>query len=82
MAKNIADHFKTDMGISITGISGPGGGSDQKPVGLYYIGYYFKGTTCSKKFLTKINDREINREISSETALNLIRLKINEYYEK
>ena len=82
MAKNIADHFKTDMGVSITGISGPGGGSAQKPVGLYYIGYYFKGTTCSKKFLTKINDREINREISSETALNLIRLKINEYYEK
>ena len=35
-----------------------------------------------KKFMTKINDREINREISSETALNLIRLKINEYYEK
>ena len=82
MAKNIADHFKTDMGVSITGISGPGGGSGQKPVGLYYIGYYFKGTTYSKKFMTKINDREINREISSETALNLIRLKINEYYEK
>lgn len=82
MAKNIARHFKTDLGISITGISGPDGGSINKPVGLYYIGYYFKGETYSKKFLSKIKDRKINREISSETALNLIRIKINEYYGK
>ena len=82
MAKNIADYFKTDLGLSITGISGPDGGSIEKPVGLYYIGYYFKGKTYSEKFLSKINDREINRDISSETALNLIRLRIDGYHEK
>ncbi len=81
MAKNVAKYFKADLGVSVTGISGPGGATDNKPVGLYYVGISFKDQYFSKKFISKINDREINREISSDTALNLIRLTVKKYYE-
>ena len=38
MAENVKSLFKTDFGISITGIAGPTGGTPQKPVGLVFIG--------------------------------------------
>jgi len=82
MAKNVARYFKTDLGVSITGISGPSGGSKEKPVGLYYIGISFGEHHFSKKFITGTNDRKTNREISSDTALNLIRLTIRKYHGK
>ena len=42
MAQGIAYHFKSDWGIGITGIAGPEGGTEEKPVGLVYIGIWHK----------------------------------------
>lgn len=81
MAYNVANLYETDIGLSITGIAGPTGGSDDKPIGLYYVGIFIKGHFYSQMYQSKINDRKINRETSSMAALNLLRLKIKENYE-
>ena len=72
MAEKIKKIFNSDIGISITGISGPGGGSDNKPVGLVYIAAAYKEFRIVKQF-NLLKDRDKNREISSNLALNILR---------
>lgn len=50
MAEGIAKAAGTDIGLSVTGIAGPGGGSEEKPVGLVYVGLYIKGEVKARKF--------------------------------
>ena len=73
MSKNIQEIMKTDIGIGITGISGPLGGTDKKPVGLVYISIIYKDYLKTKKF-NLIPDRNIHREQSTQIALNMLRL--------
>lgn len=75
MAVGIAKTAKTDIGVSTTGVAGPGGGSEEKPVGLVYIGLYIKGKTIVEKF--NINgDREQVRKRATLNALNMIRKEL------
>ena len=75
MAKSIKKIFKTDIGVSTTGISGPGGGTIDKPVGLIYICVIYKDKQVVKKFNLPLN-RLIHREVAINVALNMIRLMI------
>ena len=71
MAKNIRAKFKTDIGVSVTGIAGPGGGTGLKPVGLVYVGYCDKNILKVKKFNFTSN-RESNKIRTSQAVFNFI----------
>ncbi len=43
MAEGVRERFNADIGVATTGISGPGGGSEEKPVGLVYLGIAWDG---------------------------------------
>jgi nicotinamide-nucleotide amidase len=77
MAKNIRLKTGSDIGISTTGIAGPGGGNKSKPIGLVYIGLSTKNQDYVKKYNLNFN-RNINRIVTTYKALNMIRLLINE----
>ena len=68
MAKGAAKAAGADVAISVTGIAGPDGGTEEKPVGLVYIGCYVNGKTKVRKCLFK-GDRSQVREQSVQAAM-------------
>lgn len=72
MAIGIAREANTDISISTTGIAGPGGGTDEKPVGLVYIGVFIKGKVVVNKFNFTGNRERIRRK-TTMNALNILR---------
>lgn len=75
LAENVRIKMNSDIGISITGIAGPSGGSDEKPVGMVWIGYSDGKETFAKKYLFGEN-RERTRLRSATAALDIIRRKL------
>ena len=75
MAQGIAREACTDIGISTTGIAGPGGGTNEKPVGLVYIAIKIKNKTVVKKFMFDGN-REHVRYKATISALEMINKEI------
>ena len=77
MAESIQTITKCDIAIATTGISGPSGGTNEKPVGLVYIAISYNANLWVKEF-NFFPKRSIHREITSQTALNMVRKIINE----
>lgn len=75
MARGMRERAQTDLAISVTGIAGPGGGGEEKPVGLVFIGYADEKEVKSIK-ITLPGDRYLIRWRSSQAALDLLRRKI------
>ncbi len=69
----------SDICVSITGIAGPDGGTEEKPVGLVYIGCYLKDHVAVECYQFKGN-REKIREQATMKALDLLRRSIIENY--
>lgn len=73
MAAGIRRVSGADIGISVTGIAGPGSDGTNKPVGLCYIALDAEDEQICEKIETGRNDREYNRYVNSSRALNLVR---------
>lgn len=77
MARDIRKRFKTDIGVSISGIAGPGGGTREKPIGLVYIGISYKRKTYGVKNRF-YGTREMIKRQSAIAVLELIRREVRD----
>ena len=75
MAKGIKKRTGTDIGLSTTGIAGPTGQTEQKPVGLVYIGLVYKDIVECKKYILS-GTREVIKLRCSQLALDMLRRRL------
>ncbi len=75
MAVGMRKYASTDHAISVTGIAGPDGGSEEKPVGTVFIGYAGPDGVKSVKFVLP-GDRYLIRWRSSQAALDYLRRQL------
>ena len=73
MAEGARKISNSDIGLSTTGIAGPERGTQNKPVGLVYIGISTEKENIFKKFRS-IGDREINKKYFAQESLDFLRV--------
>ena len=71
MARGVADLLDTDVGVGVTGIAGPGGGTGEKPVGTVWFAVAAKGRVRTSHQVFS-GDREAVRERATQAALLLL----------
>ena len=76
MARGARKRADTDFAIGITGIAGPAGGTEQKPIGLVYISVDSERENQTTRHIFS-HDRQAIRLRAAQTALNMLRLKLN-----
>ena len=75
LAQGAAQRLGADIGVGITGIAGPGGGTDDKPTGLVYISVWYDGKFFTRKMQSSLGRDRVRMQAAS-TALDLIRRHI------
>jgi len=75
MARGVRHRAKTDFGLAVTGIAGPDGGTEEKPVGLVFIALADDAHTEHKRFVLP-GDRELIRWRASQAALDMLRRRL------
>ena len=74
MARGIRERSGASVGLSVTGIAGPGGGTESKPVGLVYVGLDAgPNEAMTREFRFHGGDRNVIKQRSSQAALDLVR---------
>lgn len=71
MSRRVRILFNSDIGISVTGIAGPGGGSAKKPVGIHFISF-FDGKKLITKKIIATGDRALIKLKISQEALSML----------
>jgi len=83
MAKGVREALGVDIGVSVTGIAGPTGGSAEKPVGTVFLGISTEdGESVRPLSLSAMKSREYIRAVSASNAFDMILRKIGEKNEK
>ncbi|MBN8549182.1 MAG: competence/damage-inducible protein A [Deltaproteobacteria bacterium] len=72
MAESARNLFSSDLAVSITGIAGPDGGSEDKPVGTFYVGFATRNS-CEAFHCFASASRSMVRTFAAYTALDIIR---------
>jgi nicotinamide-nucleotide amidase len=72
MASGVRTRFGVDVGVSITGVAGPGGGTPEKPVGTFCVAVDVRGTLQSLR-TAGVGDRHEIRQRATQAALSLVR---------
>lgn len=72
MAVGIQKAANADIGVAITGIAGPTGGSADKPIGLIYISAAYKGKIYTAKLMLGSCGREKARHMAAQQALQMV----------
>ena len=75
MAEGVRARFGADLGVATTGISGPDGGSAEKPVGLVHLALADAGGTHADSFVFPL-DRTRHRQLTAQVALDWIRRRM------
>lgn len=75
MAKNVAEKFSADIGVSTTGIAGPGGGTQEKPVGTVWMGFWIQGKHYALHTIFT-DDRLINKKRTVMVVLETLRREL------
>ena len=71
MANGIRDWAGADVGVAVTGIAGPGGATETKPVGLTYVAVADRDGAVCERHVWKAN-RSANKISTAEAALRLV----------
>ncbi|HYM53118.1 MAG TPA: CinA family protein [Candidatus Dormibacteraeota bacterium] len=71
MAEGVRRRFGAELGVSVTGIAGPDGGSDEKPVGTHWIGVALHGRAVRVEHRVFGHDRDGNKAAAAAFALEL-----------
>ena len=79
MARGIKKKTGSRIGISVTGVAGPDGGTDEKPVGFFCIGAIFDDKEIVQSFQSRHKDRNSNRNYSVLCMMNMVYKLISEY---
>jgi nicotinamide-nucleotide amidase len=73
MADGVRARLRADIGISVTGIAGPGGGSEEKPVGTVVVALSMAGIDSSARTFRFLGDRAMIRTQATLAALDMVR---------
>jgi len=76
MARGVRLRSGTDIGLAVTGIAGPAGGSEEKPVGTVFIGLSTQRGDMVKHFFFSGQSRERVKILTAEVALDLLRREL------
>ena len=77
MCRNCARLFNTDIALSTTGVAGPNSDEFQNPVGLAFIGLFYRGEVCVEKYFFPDLSRKEIIEVISDKALEVLYLKLS-----